>query len=191
MAENPYVNKVVFGNDTLVDLTNDSVEASNLLEGETAHDRSGAPITGTAKQGHVIKDADGTSMAQQPTLKFGKYMNVTNDPTNGQTVVDTTPTEIQYTDWLELTTEQKRAKEWILLNAPDANSPVVLTQTLTAGSTTLTFTNAAITSTAMVDVYTQHGVEPTDINDSTSGSIVLTFEAQQTDVVVKLKVTEG
>lgn len=47
MADNPYVNKVVAGNDTIIDLTSDTVAADNLVTGFTAHDRSGAPIVGT------------------------------------------------------------------------------------------------------------------------------------------------
>ena len=41
------INKVQYGNQTLIDLTNDTVTASTLLEGITAHDRSGTLITGT------------------------------------------------------------------------------------------------------------------------------------------------
>lgn len=48
MATNPYVNRVQFGNNVLIDLTGDSVTADTLGAGATAHDRSGAPITGTA-----------------------------------------------------------------------------------------------------------------------------------------------
>ena len=44
---NPYINKVVFGNQTLIDLTADTVTAADVLSGVTAHDRSGATITGT------------------------------------------------------------------------------------------------------------------------------------------------
>ena len=51
MANNPYVNKVQFGNQTLIDLTSDTVTADVLLEGYTAHDRTGALITGTATGG--------------------------------------------------------------------------------------------------------------------------------------------
>lgn len=40
------VNKVVFGGETLIDLTDDSVTADNLAEGETAHDAAGNKITG-------------------------------------------------------------------------------------------------------------------------------------------------
>lgn len=44
---NQYVNKVVYGGQTLIDLTSDTITAADLAEGITAHDKSGAPITGT------------------------------------------------------------------------------------------------------------------------------------------------
>lgn len=45
---NQYVGKVVLSNGTtLIDLTADTVTASDILSGATAHDKSGAPITGT------------------------------------------------------------------------------------------------------------------------------------------------
>lgn len=64
------INKVVYGDDTLIDLTQDSVSAENLLEGETAHDRSGNPVTGTAKQGHILKNQAGTAMTQRANMVF-------------------------------------------------------------------------------------------------------------------------
>jgi hypothetical protein len=48
MASNPYVNKVVYGNTTVIDLTSDTVTADKVLNGYTAHDASGASIVGTA-----------------------------------------------------------------------------------------------------------------------------------------------
>lgn len=47
MANNQYINKVIFGGSTLIDLTADTVDAAHLLSGSTAHDKSGATITGT------------------------------------------------------------------------------------------------------------------------------------------------
>lgn len=41
-------NKVVFGTETLIDLTKDTVSASTLVKGYTAHSASGQAITGTA-----------------------------------------------------------------------------------------------------------------------------------------------
>lgn len=45
------VNKVVYGTTVLVDLTEDTVTAATLMQGYTAHDKSGALITGTATGG--------------------------------------------------------------------------------------------------------------------------------------------
>lgn len=42
----PAINKVEYGDTTLIDLTSDTVEPSNLLKGTTAHDRSGELIEG-------------------------------------------------------------------------------------------------------------------------------------------------
>lgn len=41
------INKVVYGENVLVDLTGDTVTPDKLLVGETAHNMSGEPITGT------------------------------------------------------------------------------------------------------------------------------------------------
>lgn len=48
------VNKVIYGTTVLVDLTEDTVTPSALAEGYTAHDRSGAAITGTATGGSMV-----------------------------------------------------------------------------------------------------------------------------------------
>lgn len=45
---NQYTNKVVINGVTKIDLTGDTVTAASLKKGITAHDKSGAPITGTS-----------------------------------------------------------------------------------------------------------------------------------------------
>lgn len=61
--------------------------------------------------------------------------------------------------------------------------------TLTAGDTTVTILNAAITGNETIDVYTNvFGVNPTDIVAS-SGSIVLTFPVQASNVSVKVRLS--
>ena len=57
MANNQYINKVIFGNTTLMDLTADTVDASHILSGYTAHDRSGAPIEGSCTYDADTSDA--------------------------------------------------------------------------------------------------------------------------------------
>ena len=54
---NKYINKLVVGNETKFDLTADTVTADKLLEGATAHDKSGAPITGTCTFDANTQDA--------------------------------------------------------------------------------------------------------------------------------------
>lgn len=61
MPDTKYVSKVVYFGDTLIDLTNDTVEPSKLLKGFTAHDKSGAPITGTSTFDADTKDATATA----------------------------------------------------------------------------------------------------------------------------------
>lgn len=44
---NQYINKIVVGGETKLDLTGDTVVADKLANGYKAHDKSGAPIVGT------------------------------------------------------------------------------------------------------------------------------------------------
>lgn len=61
MANNQYANKIVFGNEVLIDLTGDTITANDLLSGKTAHDKSGAPITGACTYDADTSDADATA----------------------------------------------------------------------------------------------------------------------------------
>lgn len=47
MASNPYPNKISAFGVVKLDLSADTITANNLISGITAHDASGAPITGT------------------------------------------------------------------------------------------------------------------------------------------------
>lgn len=48
MADTKLYNKIIYGGKTLIDLTGDTVTAGDLAKGITAHDKSGATITGTS-----------------------------------------------------------------------------------------------------------------------------------------------
>ena len=64
-----------------------------------------------------------------------------------------------------------------------------LTGTLSVCSTTVTISDASILTTSNIDIYTDvFGVNPTNAV-VTSGQIVLTFDAQESAVNVKVKVT--
>ena len=51
------INKVVYGGNTLIDLTADTAVASDVLSGKTFHDKSGASVTGTCTFDADTKDA--------------------------------------------------------------------------------------------------------------------------------------
>ena len=62
MANNEYNSKVVLADGrVLIDLTGDTVEEDKLLRGITAHDKSGAPITGTCDYDSDTSDDTATA----------------------------------------------------------------------------------------------------------------------------------
>lgn len=63
-----------------------------------------------------------------------------------------------------------------------------LTAILTAGETTLTISDSSITEDSMIDIYTNvFGVNPSEVTVA-SGSITFVFDAQETDLSVKVRV---
>lgn len=73
MATNQYVNKVVYGGTTLIDLTADTVTSSALLSGVTAHNKAGAPVTGSCDWDSNTTDANAT--ASELLLNKTAYVN--------------------------------------------------------------------------------------------------------------------
>lgn len=69
------INKIIYGGNTLIDLTSDTVATNNLLYGETAHDKSGAVITGQCTFDSDTTDAN----AMQSEILNGRtaYVNKT------------------------------------------------------------------------------------------------------------------
>ena len=70
---NQYVNKVVYGNTTLIDLTSDTITAADLASGVTAHDKSGAAITGSNTYDADTSDAD--AVAAEILTTKSAYVN--------------------------------------------------------------------------------------------------------------------
>lgn len=58
LPEDSYYSKVVVNGETIMDLTADTVDAAHMLTGYTAHDKKGAPITGTCNFDANTQDAN-------------------------------------------------------------------------------------------------------------------------------------
>ena len=85
---NQYINKVVFGNETLIDLTADTVAPEYLLATYTAHDRSGAPIVGSCTYNADTSDATATAseiLAGQTAYANGQELTGTMPNRGGVT----------------------------------------------------------------------------------------------------------
>ena len=90
--------------------------------------------------------------------------------------------ELTQAEYDALTPEQKNNGKMYLVN--DAGK--VLTGTLEAGHTSITFDDAAIKSDSMIDVYTTiFGANPTAATNSV-GTVTLYFNSQATDMGVKV-----
>lgn len=96
---NQYINKVIYGNRTLIDLTGDTVEPSKVLSGVTAHDKSGAPITDTCE--YDVNSTDGTAAVAEILVGKTAYARGTKltgtMPNNGSVTGEIDSLDGEYT----------------------------------------------------------------------------------------------
>ena len=88
MANNQYVNKVIYAGNTLIDLTADDVEASDVLYGKKFHKPSGEPGTGTCTYDADTSDADAVAaeiLSGKTAYKNGEKLTGAMPNRGGQT----------------------------------------------------------------------------------------------------------
>lgn len=90
------VNKVVYGGTVLIDLTGDTVTADKVLTGYTAHDKSGATITGTCNYDVNSEDAT-VAVAEMLNGKtaYARGSKITGTMPNNGAVTETISTKTQ------------------------------------------------------------------------------------------------
>ena len=135
--------------------------------------KSGDTMTGDLTVGYAKVQANG--------YVIGEWIKSTSNNALGST-----PPRICVQDssgWI-----YSRTPSQILSDIGAMKEPIVVTGTLSAGSTSITLSNSNITTSSVVDVYTDvYGVNPTDISVS-AGSITLTFDAQSSAINIRIEV---
>lgn len=123
---NEKVNKVVLGNETLIDLTSDTVTANSLLSGATAHDASGEQIQGAVVVPQELNDLDdvyNNSPQEGDVLVSDENGIYQNKPINKVTSL-----VVDLTGWTQDTTSQSGTtlyKKQISLNNVYVECPTV------------------------------------------------------------------
>lgn len=90
------ISKVVYGNQTLIDLTGDTITASDLAYGKTAHGADGELITGSSTKDSDTTDA--TALASEilaDKTAYARGQKVTGSMTNRGGVTGTITTKAQ------------------------------------------------------------------------------------------------
>ena len=144
------VNKVTYGGTTLIDLTSDTVTADKLASGVTAHDKSGAKITGSMPlNGSISKTLDTSTKSYTVPEGYtdGGTVNIVTEtktvtptkssqsvtPSSGKVLekVTVNPIPDTYVDARTVSTNSKtyeitlaQTSGWVLLTALDANVKV-------------------------------------------------------------------
>lgn len=159
----------------------------NYVKGKDINEKGSSIVSGTnlnnmktAGVYYIADDAIASSLENLPLALCGKITVSDNGnggfyqiylPNHSPRLFIRTYWSNAWSEWQELT----------------QSTPVRLTQTLTAGSTSVTFNSDKITSNAFYDIYTSPNVDYTSATEGTN-TITLTFEAQANDVTVVLEI---
>lgn len=86
MADNPYVNKVVYGNNTVMDISDTTANESDVIRGKTFYKASGQRSTGTASLDEKMSYADNGVLGSKNMFPF-PYRHRTGRESRGITYI--------------------------------------------------------------------------------------------------------
>lgn len=185
--------------DGLADLTDD-VNISSPTDGQILkYDGTSSKwVNGTGGGGGAsalddLTDVDITTPSEGQTLVYdstnSKWINGAG---GGGSAKQTAVTQAQYNALVQAGTVDPTMEYFITDGIPYSVAPWTdITATLTAGQTSLVFSNAVITTNSTIDIYVDdsfYGVNPTAVALAT-GSVTLTFDEQDSDMPVKVRIS--
>lgn len=137
------VNKVIYNNTTLIDLTGDTVTADTLAEGVVAHDKRGEQIVGTMKS----SSCGDNHITEVGVMIDGEPVTIRDDGSRLTTVVNADESIVETRTFLDGTTETKTT----VFNA----DKTVTETTVANGETTTKVTT--FTDLGMITINTTNG----------------------------------
>lgn len=120
---NQYKNKIIYGNQTLIDLTQDTITTDKLLAGYIAHDATGATITGTI-QSKTSNDI--SIVGTEVNVPTGYYVSADKNIDGIQLTVPESNTHDFYIDFPD-TIAPASASDWsrIIFSVDDEGNSTV------------------------------------------------------------------
>ena len=183
---------------TVNDATITVVQGSTTKGTFTLNQGTDATITldaggGSASALDDLTDVDITSPSEGDALVYDSTNSKwVNGAGGGGSAKQTAVTQAQYDALVQAGTVDPTMEYFITDGIPYQVTPwVELVATLTAGSTSLVFTNSAITTNSTVDPYVDdsfYGVNPTAVVIA-NGSVTLIFNEQAVDIPVKVRIS--
>lgn len=160
---NPYKNKVVYGNQVLIDLTDTTAEAADVAAGKYFHDKTGARVEGTAVGGAIsvveTEDSHGGTIVEI-TGEAVKLQSKTVTPSTSQQVISP---DTGYTGMSQIT-----------VNAIPAGSASTPATTITANpSISVNGSTGLITATASASKNVTPTVSEGYVSSGTAGTIAV------------------
>lgn len=133
MANNPYVNKVIYGGTTLIDISDTTATADKILEGYTAYGANGQKITGTASGQSILVvdtlDENGGTIRTITAKNAIQLQTKTITPTSSQQVVNP---DTGYDGFTQVTVEASEGQT--INNQNKSVNPTEAVQNITADS---------------------------------------------------------
>ena len=174
--------------DVLTQGTNITISGNTISATDTTYESKAAAQGGTDVS--LVTTGDKYNWNNKP------------DTTTVYAVADTAETALadaDYVPFYDTSATAKRKTLWSNIKSvlktffDTVYSPkaTIKTATLTAGQTSVTFTQIPTTGNYLFQLFTTSGtLEFNDVDDSVSGSLTYTFDEQESDVSVKLKIEE-
>lgn len=168
---NTYVNKVIYGSQTLIDLTDDDVTRSDVLSGKKFHLPTGEATTGTCAYDANTSDATATAseiLASKTAYKNGSKL--TGTMTNNGAVAGTISSKAQ-----EYTVPQGYHDGSGKVSISSTEQAKIIATNIRSGVTILGVSgsmsgseNVKATSASVTPYITSQTITPTDLGDYNS-----------------------